>query len=72
MLRIRSAGGHYNIKNIKDMKLQFVSFTHFIVVLVFALLAVVTFVGIFFNPFQAVFFIMSALMTVASYREKLW
>ena len=54
------------------MKLQFVSLTHFIVVLVFAILAVVTFVGIFFNPFQAVFFVMSALMAVASYREKSW
>ena len=54
------------------MKLQFVSFTHFIVVLVFALLAIVSFIGIFYNPFQVVFFVMSTLMTVASYREKLW
>lgn len=54
------------------MKLHFISRMQFAFCLVGSLMSITSFVGIFFNPFYVLFCIMSIVLTIGCYRERIW
>ena len=53
-------------------RIEFVSVWQLLVVSAFTLSAIVCFVGMFFNPMHVLTFAASAIMAIASYKEKSW
>lgn len=54
------------------MKLHFISRMQFAFCLVGILMSITSFVGIFFNPLYVLFCIMSIVLTIGCYRERIW
>lgn len=52
--------------------IAFVSRVQLAFCIVFALMSVACFIGMFFNPFHALLFVMSVILTIASYNERKW
>lgn len=68
-----SPEGTNNNKNNSVMKrIEFVSVWQLLVVSAFTLSAIVCFIGMFFNPIHVLTFSASAIMAIASYKEKSW
>ena len=53
-------------------KIEFASIWQLLIVVVFSILALVCFVGMFFNPTHVLTCTASAIMAIATYKEKNW
>lgn len=53
-------------------KIEFQTIGHLVMFLGSALMAVISFIGMFMNPVYVVFFAMSVLLCVAVYKERNW
>lgn len=53
-------------------KIVFVSRVQLAFCIVFALMSTTCFIGMFFNPFHGMLFVMSVILTIASYNERKW
>nr|DAU21257.1 MAG TPA: hypothetical protein [Caudoviricetes sp.] len=71
MLPIESVAG-YNLILTLMKRVIFYSRVQLILFICAVLMSATCFVGMFFNPFHVLTFVMSVILTIAIYKEKSW